>query len=259
MFASIKQALPTFVAKAAINVDDVVTAQVAEVHQDQIAMKVLPSGARGILSIGNLAHFRNVNMASLRKDLKIGETLENLKVVAKNPDNGLLILVNQQSEEALEKSRTKISAGLELSSLSPGQVFPARVSAKINQSYILKVTKNIKGRLHFTDMADDYDTIGELSTSQIVKCSVVNVDVTNHQIDFSTRPSRFGDSSAVKDKEINGIEDVKVGQKLRGFVKNISSGGVYVALGRNVTARVMIKELFDDVSFIWLAFGSASD
>ncbi|KAI5448963.1 rRNA biogenesis protein rrp5 [Naganishia albida] len=251
MFASIKQALPTFVEKAAINVDDVVTAEVAEVHQDQIAMKVLPSGARGILSIGNLAHFRNVNMASLRKDLKIGETLEHLKVVAKNPDNGLLILVNQQSEEALEKSRTKISGGLELSSLSPGQVYPARVSAKINQSYIVKVTKNTKGRLHFTDMADDYDTIEELSTSQIVKCSVVNVDVTNHQIDFSTRPSRFGDSSAVKDREINGIDDVKVGQKLRGFVKNISSGGVYVALGRNVTARVMIKELFDDFVAEW--------
>lgn len=252
MFASIKQALPTFVAKASINVDDVVTAEVAEVHQDQIAMKVLPSGARGILSIGNLAHFRNVNMASLRKELKIGEALENLKVVAKNPDNGLLILVNQQSEEALEKSRTKISGGLELSSLSPGQIFPARVSAKINQSYILKVTKNIKGRLHFTDMSDDYDTIEELSTSQIVKCSVVNVDVTNNQIDFSARQSRFGATSTIKDKEINSIEDVKVGQKLRGFVKNISSGGVYVALGRNVTARVMIKELFDDVSFSML-------
>jgi rRNA biogenesis protein RRP5 len=57
----------------------------------------------------------------------------------------------------------------------------------------------------------------------------------------------------VKDREINDIEDVKVGQKLRGFVKNISSGGVYVALGRSVTARVMIKELFDDVStFVWI-------
>jgi rRNA biogenesis protein RRP5 len=253
MFASVKQALPTFVAKAAINVDDVVTAEVAEVHQDQIAMKVLPSGARGILSIANLAHFRNANIASLRRDLKIGETLENLKVVAKNPDNGLLILVNQQSEEDQEKSRTKISGGLELSSLSPGQVFPARVAAKNNQSYIVKVSKTIKGRLHYTDMSDDFDTIEELSTAQIIKCSVIKVDESNNHIDFSTRQSRFGSTTPVKDREINDIEDVKVGQKLRGFVKNISSGGVYVALGRSVTARVMIKELFDDVStFVWI-------
>lgn len=248
MFASVKQALPTFVAKAAINVDDIVTAEVAEVHQDQIAMKVLPSGARGILSIANLAHFRNANIASLRKDLKIGETLENLKVVAKNPDNGLLILVNQQSEEDQEKSRTKISSGLELSSLTSGQVYPARVAAKNNQSYILKVSRTIKGRLHLTDMSDDFDNIEDLSTAQIIKCSVIKVDTSNNQIDFSTRQSRFGSTSPVKDREINGIQDVKVGQKLRGFVKNISSSGVYVALGRSVTARVMIKELFDDVS-----------
>jgi rRNA biogenesis protein RRP5 len=248
MFASVKQALPTYVAKAAVEVDDIVTGEIAAVHQDQIAIKVLPSGAKGILSIANLAHFRSVNIASLRKDLKIGETLENLKVVAKNPDNGLLILVNQQSEEEVEKSRNKISGGLEMSALSPGQVFPARVAAKNNQSYILKVTKNIKGRLHFTDLSDDYDTIQELATSQIVKCSVIKVDTESNQIDFSTRQSRFDGTAAVKDKEINGLDDLKVGQKIRGFVKNISSGGVYVALGRNVTARVMIKELFDDVS-----------
>lgn len=248
MFASVKQALPTYVAKAAVEVDDIVNGEIAAVHQDQIAMKVLPSGAKGILSIANLAHFRSVNIASLRKDLKIGETLENLKVVAKNPDNGLLILVNQQSEEDAEKTRSKISGGLEMSSLSPGQVFPARVAAKNNQSYILKVTKNIKGRLHFTDLSDDYDNIQELATSQIVKCSVIKVDTESNQIDFSTRQSRFDGTATVKDKEINGLDDLKVGQKIRGFVKNISSGGVYVALGRNVTARVMIKELFDDVS-----------
>jgi hypothetical protein len=138
MFASVKQALPTFVAKAAINVDDVVTAEVAEVHQDQIAMKVLPSGARGILSIANLAHFRNANIASLRKDLKIGETLENLKVVAKNPDNGLLILVNQQSEEDEEKSRTKISGVLN---------FPPSVPVKSSpQESLPRTTSHISSK-----------------------------------------------------------------------------------------------------------------
>jgi rRNA biogenesis protein RRP5 len=44
---------------------------------------------------------------------------------------------------------------------------------------------------------------------------------------------------------------LKAGQKIRGIVKNITGSGLYVNIGRTVTARVMIKEMFDDYVADW--------
>jgi transcriptional accessory protein Tex/SPT6 len=49
------------------------------------------------------------------------------------------------------------------------------------------------------------------------------------------------------DREINSVEDLKVGETVRGFVKSIPEHGIFVTLGRWIDARVQIKELFDEV------------
>jgi rRNA biogenesis protein RRP5 len=103
-------------------------------------------------------------------------------------------------------------------------------------------------------MVDDFEREpAPLAAGDIVKCYVVKVDLGSSQLDLSTRPSRINtpgssEASAIKDREVDDITSLKVGDQVRGFVKSMSGGGLFVTLGRSVTARVQIKEMFDDVS-----------
>lgn len=258
MFASIRQATPSAVANHTVEIDDVVEAEIINVHQDQVVLKLLPSQRRAILALGNLAHHRNVKISSLKTTLKAGEKLEDLVVVAKNDDTGLVIVANKpKSTDGSETtSNGGISKGLTMASLKPGQVLPARVSKKNAQGYFLSIAKNVVGRLHPTDMADDFAKLPEINQGDIVKCCVVKVDAANRLLDLSTRPSRVdaaGSSgkSVIVDREVEAYSDLKPGQKCRGIVKNIGKTGLYVSLGRTITARVMIKELFDEYVADW--------
>jgi rRNA biogenesis protein RRP5 len=38
-----------------------------------------------------------------------------------------------------------------------------------------------------------------------------------------------------------------VGQALRGFIKSVTEHGLFVTIGRNLDARIQIRELFDEV------------
>ena len=256
MFASIRQALPSNLAAAAIDIDDVVSGEVAQIHQDQIVLKLLPSQRKAILALGNLAHHRGVKIATLKASLKVGEKLDDLVVVVKSDDTGLIIVANKQKPASAEASNGLISKGMNMSNLKPGQVVPARVTKKNAQGYFLSITRNVVGRLHPTDMADDFGKLPEINQGDIVKCCVIKVDAESRQLDLSTRPSRVdaaGSSgkSIILDREIESLSDLKKDQKIRGIVKNITGSGLYVSLGRNVTARVMIKEMFDDYVADW--------
>jgi rRNA biogenesis protein RRP5 len=256
MFASIRQALPSNLAAAAIQIDDVVSGEVVQIHQDQIVLKLLPSQRKAILALGNLAHHRGVKIAALKTSLKVGEKLDDLVVVVKSDDTGLIIVANKQKPASIETPTGLISKGINMSNLKPGQVVPARVTKKNAQGYFLSITRNVVGRLHPTDMADDFGKLPEINQGDIVKCCVIKVDAESRQLDLSTRPSRVdaaGSSgkSIILDREIESLSDLKKGQKIRGIVKNITGSGLYVSLGRNVTARVMIKEMFDDYVADW--------
>lgn len=54
----------------------------------------------------------------------------------------------------------------------------------------------------------------------------------------------FSNSPDPKDKLIIGVDDVEVGDVIRGFVKSISNG-IFVSIGRNLVGRVQIGEISD--------------
>lgn len=247
LLASIRQAQPGYLAAAAIEVGDSVTGKVVAVHQDQIALALQPSQSRALLSLGNLAHHRGVKIAELRDALQIGETIKDLEVNVKNPDTGLIIVGNRGSA-------ARPSATFDVSSLKAGEIIPAVVTRKDARGYLLRISKGVHGQLHPTDQADDFSLVPDsLPLKEAIKCCVIRVDPKKKHLEVSTRPSRVGSSSktVVVDKEINDLTDLKVGQRARGFVTNITGGGVFVALGRSVSARVMIKEMFDDYVVDW--------
>ena len=51
----------------------------------------------------------------------------------------------------------------------------------------------------------------------------------------------------IVDQEINHISDIHVGDTVRGSIKSVADHGLFVTIGRDIDARVQIRELFDDV------------
>ena len=83
----------------------------------------------------------------------------------------------------------------------------------------------------------------------IMKAAVVDIDRNKKQLTLSTRQSRMNPdgAKAIVDREITAFSDLKLGDTVRGFVKSVADHGLFVSIGRNVDARVQIKELFDEV------------
>ena len=122
---------------------------------------------------------------------------------------------------------------------------------------VLKFSGKITGTLHPTDASDDYETgIHFPAPDSIVKAAVISFDKDKKQLVVSTRASRTQpeDHPPIVDREINGIEELKVGETVRGFVKSVPEHGIFVTLGRSIDARVQIKELFDEVGASALIF-----
>jgi rRNA biogenesis protein RRP5 len=113
---------------------------------------------------------------------------------------------------------------------------------------MVKLSEIVSGPVHLPDMVDNYDDINTLNykKKQIVRVSVVEVDVSNKRLRLSMRPSRIMSSTLpVADKEITNLSQVAAGDVVRGFVKNVSDKGLFVALGGQIIAMVKIANLSD--------------
>jgi rRNA biogenesis protein RRP5 len=249
--ASIRQALPAAIAAEKLNVGDMVSGMVSQVHSEQVVITILPAQLTALLSLSTLANHRQVGIDELRKDLKIGEKLEGLVVVSKNPTSGLLVLSTKRSNtQSLGISKPMVS----FESLTPGEIVSGKVVEHAGTGTQIELPNGLKGRVHPCDATDDLGLIasgnGPLNVGEEVKCLVLKVNPHTRIIDLSTRQSRVDPENAgdVVDREITSIDDLKEGQSIRGLVKNVTQHGLFVALGRSVVARIKIKELFDEVS-----------
>ncbi|KGL90479.1 Protein RRP5, partial [Charadrius vociferus] len=67
----------------------------------------------------------------------------------------------------------------------------------------------------------------------------------NGKIQLSLRQSRLNpkSKSKVEDVEITGIKDVKKGQLVRGYVKSITSSGVFFGLSTSVLGRILFQNV----------------
>jgi rRNA biogenesis protein RRP5 len=258
--ASIRRASPSF----DINVADIsaveigtnVEGVVTEIHKDNALLSLRPSNIRALLSLKNLANRRNLSVSQLQTSLKIGEELDELVVVTRNPEKGIVIVANRpKTKPTLEHKQV-----LTMETVEIGQIVGGRVLRHSHSGTVIKFSGKITGTLHPTDSSDDYETGTPFPTiDSIIKAAVISIDKDKKQLVVSTRVSRTQpeDHPPIVDREINGIEDLKVGETVRGFVKGIPEHGLFVTLGRTIDARVQIKELFDEVwSPIHITFGS---
>jgi rRNA biogenesis protein RRP5 len=194
----------------------------------------------------------------LRTTLQVGEKLDELVVVTRNPEKSLVIVANKPKSKAVLPKGSTIT----MESLTVGQLIGGRVTRHTRQGALIKITSHIGGLLHLTDLSDDFETGASLpAVDTIIKAAVVGIDSAKRQLTLSTRHSRMYPDQvhAVADREIGDISDVQVGISVRGFIKNVAEHGVFVNIGRDVDARVQIRELFDEVEQFFIAIGWVAD
>ncbi|GAA5941768.1 Rrp5p [Sporobolomyces koalae] len=248
-----------------LDIGSITTGQISAVHDTNIVLSLVPSGVKALISFSTLARHRSLSVDDLRLTLEKGQTLEDLVVVSKNADKGFVIvgLVPSKSKAAASTSAAPAaSSNVTLANLSTSTVYVGKIHSKIPTGLLVQISKTVRGRVALTEMGDDFEQVstslaGDFAPGRQVRCVVLSKDEENRRIDLSLRASRVAaiegnEVSEVRDKAIDKIDDVpKVGSTVRGFVKNIATHGLFVALGSDVTARVQIKELFDEFVKEW--------
>ncbi|WFC98207.1 rRNA biogenesis protein rrp5 [Malassezia yamatoensis] len=234
--ASIKQASAAYLEK--LNIDAVeigqrVSARVAALRDDVVILVIEPAGTRALLVLPSLARLRKTSVAKVRDEVLPGDLIENLYVINKVAEKGLVILGDHAPS-----SKTKIAVGSELT----GEV----LDVNEQQLYATVQLADCRARLHRTEVADDFEQAELPSVGSSVSGTVIDVRRGGREADFSTRRARNDSSAEPVDRTIDSAKDLQVGTELRGFVKAVTNNGVFVSLGRCTDARVMIKELFDE-------------
>ncbi|RYP80067.1 hypothetical protein DL769_002641 [Monosporascus sp. CRB-8-3] len=183
-------------------------------------------------------------LEKLSSNFPVGSALR-VRILAVNAAEGRLDLSARSSGS---------SANLKWEDVKQNVVLPGRIT-KINERQIMvQLSDLVSGPVHLIDIRDDYDEASTMSYSKnsVLRVSVVNVDKSNKKIRLSARPSRVLNSALpVKDREITNASQINNGDVIRGFVKNVSDKGLFVALGGDVTAMVKISDLSDKFLKDW--------
>ncbi|KAF8849875.1 nucleic acid-binding protein [Acephala macrosclerotiorum] len=146
------------------------------------------------------------------------------------------------------------SEPLTFKNLSKGMVVPGKVTRVNERQVMVQLSDRISAPLHLTDLADDFSKADptKYSKNDIIRVCVTEIDTPNKRITLSARPSRVLNSSLeVQDPEIMSVSHVKVNNVVRGFVKNVSDKGLFIAVGANVTAYVRVSDLSDSYLKDW--------
>ncbi len=228
-----------------VGISDIVNGTVSEIHSENAVLALQPSEVRALLSLNNLANHRSVSLAQLRVDLSVNDRLEELVVVTRNTEKNFVIVATKP------KGKASVKGSLSMDKVVIGQVVSGRVTRRMRQGTLIKLPSRIGGLLHPTDATDDYETGAPFpAIDSVLKATVVGIDAAKKQLSLSTRPSKMypDEVKPVTDRVIDGINDIHVGETLRGFIKSVTDHGLFVTIARDVDARVQIRELFDDVS-----------
>ncbi|KAB5588082.1 RRNA biogenesis protein RRP5 [Ceratobasidium theobromae] len=255
--ASIRQAAPSFqtpVDISSVEIGSTVAGTVTAIHDENVVLSLKdPDGGRALLSVSNLANAHGTTVPQLRSSLEHGERIEGLSVISVNPEKALVIV---SAAKPKPKSKSKsITSSLRIDALEEGQVVSGRITRTMGTGIGVRLSNSVVGRLHSTDLADDYT--GPLVTppaeGSIVNVVIIRVDKNLKRVDVSMRRSRLEPEAGHKvvDREIQVIEELRVGEKVKGFVKSVAQHGLFIMVGRDLDARVQIKELFDDYVKDW--------
>ncbi|PWY88997.1 nucleic acid-binding protein [Aspergillus heteromorphus CBS 117.55] len=198
---------------------------------------------------------------NVRGRLRLMDATDDLSLLAdveKHYPIGSALKVHVSAVDA-EKGRLDLSAKqrsdkLSFEDITTGMVLPGRVTKVTERQVIMQLSESIVGAVDLVDMADDYTKANPTACqkNEVLRACVVNVDKAKKKITLSLRPSKVLSSSLpVQDREISSIEQLKVGDVVRGFVRRVADNGLFVTLGHGVTAYVRVSDLSDSYLKEW--------
>ncbi|KAL4968402.1 putative rRNA biogenesis protein RRP5 [Aspergillus stella-maris] len=154
----------------------------------------------------------------------------------------------------IDLSARESSDSLTLDELSVGMVLPTRVTRVTERQLIMQLNNTLVGAVDLINMADDFSKAdpNTYQKNEVVRSCVIGVDRANKKIHLSLRPSKVLSSSLpVQDPEITSLKQVKVNSVIRGFVRRVTDGGLFVTVGHDVVAYVRISDLSDSYLKEW--------
>ncbi|KAK4505327.1 hypothetical protein PRZ48_003290 [Zasmidium cellare] len=212
-------------------------------HSDDCVWVNLSPSVRGRIAHMDLSDDVG-ELQNVESRFRVGCALR-VKVKSVDLDSNRLDLTARFSESSEPTS---------LKDLKPGMVLPARVTKSSERFVHVQVSDNISGAVPLVELSDDYDQVNpaQYKKNDIVRVCVIGVDVPNKKPFFSLRPSKVLSSSLpVKDASITDVAQVKPGELVRGFVKQVADKGVFVSLGARIDALVRISDLSDQYVKDW--------
>jgi rRNA biogenesis protein RRP5 len=151
---------------------------------------------------------------------------------------------------------TKVITNIE--DLTEGQILTGQIGKKLPMGIAVRLGNNVSAVVYPTDIADEFTPFDEITSTftegTFTKIKIVTVDKHNERVFGSLRKSVVeGDVAEedIVDKVVNEVSDVHSGDLIRGYVSNIANSGLFVSLGRNVSGRVMIKDITDGFVQDW--------
>ncbi|GAA5868775.1 hypothetical protein JCM3774_003888 [Rhodotorula dairenensis] len=248
-----------------LDIGTVTSATISALHETNLVLSLIPSGVKALLAYPTLARHRAVSVPDLKASLSKGQTLEDLVVVSKNVEKGFVIvgLIPSKAANPSKAGPSTSSSAVTFDSLEVGSLYTGRVTSRLPSGVVLVQlagSKNaaLRGRVSLTELSDDFDAdmSAVFPVGATVQAVVLAKDDNQRRLDLSLRASRVRqaqglDAGNVKDQVVSGLDGLAPGAKVRGFVKNIANAGLFVELGADVTARVQIKELFDEYVKEW--------
>ncbi len=186
-----------------------------------------------------------IKMKELEKNFPVGTALQ-IRVLAVDEESSRLDLSARNEEDA--------DGDLTWDKVEKGMILAGRVTKTNDRSVFVSFGKTLAAPIHMIDLADDYDEANPLAYNKndIIRVAVVEVDKSNKRMRLSARKSRVLNSSLpVTDREVVKSTELKAGEIIRGSVKNVSDKGLFVTLGGDVVAKVLIREASDSFLKDW--------
>lgn len=229
---------------------------------EPLTLERVQSGSKYVGFVNNISgNFLWVTVApNVRGRLSVMDVADKLSLagdIQQNFPNGSAIQVTVSGVD-IDKNHldltAKDSARKEFNDFSKGSVVLGRVTKTTDHSVLVQLSDTVVGSIALIDMADDFTkaSSADFTKNNVVRVCVIDVDASNKKISLSTRPSKVLSSSLpVSDPEITSIDQLKVGDIVRGFIRKVADHGLYVLLGHHVSAYVRISELSDSFLKEW--------
>ncbi|EWC48211.1 hypothetical protein DRE_02315 [Drechslerella stenobrocha 248] len=240
--------------KAIVNSEGPVFADYIDVEEDEetpgTIVKLMPTGAilefygdvRGFLPVAEMSE---AFIKDPKEHFKVGQTL-NVHVLSSDPMQRKVRLSCRNSEAEASKEKAEV-----LRSITLGGVVDGTIVEKSNDDVVVSLEGGIKGLVvlgHLSDGSREKNlaTFKKLRAGQkLVDLVVLRKDETRNFVYLTSKPSLV--KAAKSGTLVKNFLDVKVGNAVAGFVKDITHFGIFVGFVDGVTALLPRKSLPKEV------------